>query len=172
MDPTPTGPNPEWDSTPNGPNPEWDSIPNGTQPRMGLNPEWTELRMGLNLEFLSASTSNFYQPQIWCTMCTYIKRMDLKRENTSVYFSQKKVIRASTYTSSAPCWRSWKLKMFFTAVEIVPFEVDRNLRGWVPFGVKSIQQYVESHSKFSPVGEVEQINLLQSWILLWSQLPL
>jgi hypothetical protein len=63
-------------------------------------------------------------------------------------------------------------KMFFTAVEIVPFEVDRNLRGLIPFGIESILQYVESHSKFSPVGKVEQINLLQSsQILHWSQLP-
>jgi hypothetical protein len=63
------------------------------------------------------------------------------------------------------------IKMFFTAVEIVPFEVvDRNLRGWVLFSVESILQYVESHSKFSQ--EVEQINLLQSSrILHWSQLP-
>ncbi len=65
------------------------------------------------------------------------------------------------------------IKMFFTAVEIVPFEgVDRNLRGSFPFGVESILQYVESHSKFSPVWEDEQISQLQSSrILHWSQLP-
>jgi hypothetical protein len=109
------GLNPEWDSTPNGLDPEWtrprmDSTPTGTQPQMDSTPN------GLNSEW--DSTSNFYQPRIWCTMCTYIMVYNVyiyqkngfkKREHWLVYFSPKKVIKASTYTSSAPCWRSWKL---------------------------------------------------------------
>ncbi len=101
------GLNPEWTQPWMGLNPDWTQPrpglnPERTQPRPGLNPEWTELRMGLNLEFLSTSNMVY-------NVYIYQKNGFKKREHWSVCFSQKKVIRAPTYTSSAPCWRSWIL---------------------------------------------------------------
>ncbi len=99
MDPTQNGTeprmglNPEWDWTPNGLNPDW------TQPRLGLNPDWTELRMGLNPDW--DSTSNFYQPRIWCTM-VYIKRMDFKKRDrgwVSVGVEKTLINKAVIYSS-------------------------------------------------------------------------
>jgi hypothetical protein len=54
--------------------------------------------------------------------------MDLKREYNSIFLS-KKVIRVSTYgfsTISNKLETKQTKKLFFTAVEIVPFEVERN----------------------------------------------
>jgi hypothetical protein len=53
--------------------------------------------------------------------------MDLKREYISL-FQSKKVIRASTYEFSSMVKKLEIIKMFFTAIEIVLFVVDRNLR--------------------------------------------
>jgi hypothetical protein len=78
-DSTPTGLNPDRDSTLNGLNPYWDSTPNGQ------NSEWD-------------STSNFNQSRIWSTMCTYIKRMDLKRKNTDQSISVKKRLSGPQHT--------------------------------------------------------------------------
>jgi hypothetical protein len=56
--------------------------------------------------------------------------MDLKRAYINIFYS-KEVIRASTYEFS-PMLKKLETtqtgKLFFTTVEIVPFEVKRNLR--------------------------------------------
>ncbi len=148
-DSTPNGLNPDWDSTPTGLNSEWDSTSSSSQPRMVYNVKvyikrmdlkrdrgWVSVRVesrsGLNPDW--EWTQNGTQPRIplnleWCTMsrCTHIKRMDLKREYISL-FQSKKVIRASTYGFSSMLKKLETIKMFFTAIEIVPFMVDRNLR--------------------------------------------
>jgi hypothetical protein len=102
-----------------GLNPDW------TQPRLGLNPEWTELRMGLNLEFLSTSNMVY-------NVYLYQKDGFKKRENTDQSISVKKRLSGPQHTNefSSMLKKLGTIKMFFTAVEIVPFEVvDRNLRG-------------------------------------------
>jgi hypothetical protein len=50
-----------------------------------------------------------------------------KREYISLFHS-KKVIRASTYEFSSMLKKLETIKMFFTAIEIVPFVVDRILQ--------------------------------------------
>ncbi len=68
-----------------------------------------------------------------------------KRENTDQSISVKKRLSGPQHTNefSSMLKKLETIKMFFTAVEIVPFEgVYRNLRGWVPFGVESILQYI------------------------------
>jgi hypothetical protein len=139
------GLNPEWTQPRMGLNPEWDCTPNGTQPRMGLNPDWTqprlgltpnglnpdwdstptetELRMGLNLEFLSTSNMVY-------NVYIYQKDGFKKREHWSVYFSQKRLSEPQhIHNFSSMLKKLETIKMIFTAVEILPFEVDRNLRG-------------------------------------------
>jgi hypothetical protein len=138
LDWTPNGPNSEWTEprmywTLNGPNSEWselriDSTPNGTQPRMDSTPTGTEPRLRLNSEWDSTSTilstSNGVQWQGGVHQKNAFKKrsglslslgwvsvgvvVDLKRENTSFYFSQRR-LSGPQHTCSAPCWRSWKL---------------------------------------------------------------
>jgi hypothetical protein len=51
--------------------------------------------------------------------------------NAKVYirvYQKEKVVRASTYEFSSMLKKLETIKMFFTAIEIVQFVVDRNLR--------------------------------------------
>jgi hypothetical protein len=126
IDWTQNGPNPEWtqprrDSTLTELNPNWDSTPNG------LSPDWDSIPNGLNSEWDSALNSS--QPQMVQCQGVYQKN---GFKNTIIYFSQRR-LPGPQHVSSAPCWRKWKPnklknKFFFTAVEIVPFEIERNLR--------------------------------------------
>jgi hypothetical protein len=56
--------------------------------------------------------------------------MYLKREYNNIFYQRR--LSGPQHVNSALCGRSWKpnkLKnIFFTAVEIVPFEVERNSR--------------------------------------------
>jgi hypothetical protein len=141
------GLNPEWDSTPNGTEPRLDSTPTGTQPRMNSTPTGTQPRMRLNSEW--DSTSNFYQHRTWWhNVYIYQKDGFKKRENTDQSISVKKRLSGPQHTNefSSMLKKLETIKMFFTAVEIVPSS--RLMEIW---GVESRSALSPFYSMLSPI---------------------
>ncbi len=145
-----------------GLNPEWtqprlDSTPTGTQPRIDWTQNRTQPQSSINLEYGVQCQGVHSISKEW------IKK---KREYVHQSISVKKGYQClNIHEFSSMLKKLETIKMFFTAIEIVPFVVDRNppckkyvftriklkkrspsrlrgIRGWVPFGVKSILCWV------------------------------
>ncbi len=136
-DPTPKGLDHEWtelrmDSTPKGLNPNWDSTPNE------LDPDWDSTLTWLNSEW--DSTSNSSQPRMALFHCPYIEILQFSLNmNQSVPISKEWISKHNTIIfiintriteelQKDSLHKNQTKKLFFTAVEIVPFEVERNSR--------------------------------------------